>query len=299
MTLGTLFTASISNTGRKYDPKRSSSPVDFGEAEAQALSQSVLLASFNNRLERETRQLVQNSQKAEVAFNTADANLRAAIAAGDDVDELKKKRAKLGDAKSRAAKKVREKENEVYLALCKEANLSSEATDVIKILCNLNTSIRAKLPTSKKLDSLGDIVSNATKAQLMTSSDKSKQNFIYLLGVDAATAVEKNAKNKRSKEFAAKLWEDVDTKYFWSTKKAHGFISKSSFGRDYGKDLCRQWFLPSVLGKVAKLFGQLEIVDSVDENNAKANKLRDLLSKVESSEGKEREEYIKQIWELK
>ena len=303
-----LFEAVLGNAGRLYDSSRPIIPVRFDESLSQRQDN---LKSFNDLLDEATRNQKEKLQKCELASEAANAELNAAVAAGNIVAaaEAKKKRKSKENRRAEASKKVREIEVEFYLAQCKKGEVSLEATKGIKFLSDMYISQNAKPPTLEQLASLGDIVSDGTKAELVSFYDKttstaaknkalatvvksnSKCAFKYLLSVDMATEVEKNARNKHAKELAAKLWNDVDTKYFWSTVKGKNMFSY------YGNRFCCQWFLPSVVGKVAKAFGQLEIVDSVDKNNEKAKKIRDLLDKVESSEGSEREKFIKQIWE--
>ena len=301
-----LYTANIANAGRPYDPSKPSNPVEFDESLVQRQGQGPL-KSFNDLLDEATsREEKQKLQDAIVAFETADAELVAAIAAGGDVDQAKKKKSAKWVAKNRVAMAIRKKEAAVYLTMCKKAGVSLEATKAIEILCNMHVSEKAKPPTLEQLDSLGDIVSEVTKADFTvfidkktayTCKKKKKYAFKYHLCVDVATALEKSVKNKHGKALVAKLWDDADNKYFWGTAKGDSISDTSRISGDGGRAFSQQWFLPSVLGKVAKAFCQLEIVDSVEENNEKANKIRDLLGKVERSEGNEREKFIQQFWE--
>ena len=58
----------------------------------------------------------------------------------------------------------------------------------------------------------------------------------------------------------------------------------------------RQWYFPSFIRQAATAFNQLEIVDTVDENDEDIKKISKLLDDIGSAEGDERKKKINDFW---
>lgn len=280
-------------SSQQYDRAKSTKGVVF---DAALIHHDANLQLFNNTLAVETATLAEKVRTTKAAFEEALSRVNT-----------KEERAKVydreGGRNGRARKKYNAAETEVYKTFATNAGLSTKVIKAVELLCTMNGSQRAKIPTQQQLETLlGATFTEETKRALFdynkakTPEAKcyAKAEFTYYLTRDIADEVGRKATNENAKALAAKLADDYNKKYYSTEKGQKAGRSKSSAVVAH-----REWFLPSFIRHIATAFSQLVIVDTVDENDEDIKKISKLLDEIESAEGDERKKMIRAFWRNK
>lgn len=277
----------------QHDRKISAKGVVFSDA---LINHNEYLQLFDNALAAKTATLVE-------AVRTTRADFEEALSNANTKEERETVRNREGKRNGKARKKLNAAATEVYKTFATKAGLSTKEIDAVELLCTMNGSERAKIPTQQQLVTLlGDSLSEETKSALSdynkakTPEAKcyAKAEFTYYLTMDMAGEVGRKATNENAKALAAKLADDYNKKY-WQTKKGRNADrSKSSAAVAH-----REWFIPSFIRQMAPAFNQLVIVDTVDENDEEIKEMSKLLDDIESAEGDERNQKINDFWTKK
>ena len=199
----------------QYDRNRSAESVTFNDG---LINHNAYLQVFDDALDAETVRLAEAVRTTGAAFEEALSNTNT-----KQERELVQNRE--GKRHGRARKKLNEAKTKVYKTFATNARprLSTNEIAAVELLCKMNESIRAKIPTQQQLDALlGATLSDETKRALSdynkAKDQFDKADFMYYLTTDMADEFGRKATNESAKALTAKLADDYNKKY-WQTKK--------------------------------------------------------------------------------
>jgi hypothetical protein len=274
----------------QHDRNRSDESVTFSDA---LINHKENLQLFNDALDAETATLAEEVRTIESEFEEAISN-------ANTKEEKNHVHSTIGKRRHRARMKLKKAMTTVYKTFATNGTgLSTDEIEAVELLCKMNENIQAKIPTLQQLDTLlGATLSEELKSALSVYNkaknkfDKSdaKADFMYYLTRDLADELGRKATNESAKALAAKLADDYNKKYWQTTK------GKDAIKRNTSAVSPREWFFPSFIRHAATAFNQLEVVDTVDENDEDIKKMSELLDDIGSAEGDERKKKINDFW---